>query len=154
MWMDGWDGWDGMGWDGRLSPSASLLRAPYGANKNTQKEVDSYKSWLPVLHPCWWWRSVNQHVMHHVSHRHLVPKQGEIYFRWGSEISLLQKRAPVVWYPPSSWRRWRPLALTLDNHFTSQDDFTRIVIRWSEDWWSSARFFSATKVFLWWLQLP
>ena len=24
-------GW--MGWDGRLSPSASLLRAPYGANK-------------------------------------------------------------------------------------------------------------------------
>ena len=28
--MDGM-GWDG--WDGRLSPSASLLRAPYGANK-------------------------------------------------------------------------------------------------------------------------
>ena len=28
-WMDGM-GWDG--WDGRLSPSASLLRAPYGAN--------------------------------------------------------------------------------------------------------------------------
>ena len=24
------------GWDGRLSPSASLLRAPYGANKPTQ----------------------------------------------------------------------------------------------------------------------
>ena len=27
-------GW--MGWDGRLSPSASLLRAPYGANKAEQ----------------------------------------------------------------------------------------------------------------------
>jgi len=26
------DGMGWMGWDGRLSPSASLLRAPYGAN--------------------------------------------------------------------------------------------------------------------------
>ena len=26
------DGMDGTGWDGRLSSSASLLRAPYGAN--------------------------------------------------------------------------------------------------------------------------
>ena len=31
--MDGM-GWDG--WDGRLSPSASLLRAPYGANKKNR----------------------------------------------------------------------------------------------------------------------
>ena len=30
--MDGWDGWDG-----RLSPSSSLLRAPYGANNVVMK---------------------------------------------------------------------------------------------------------------------
>ena len=39
--MDGMDGMDG--WDGRLSPSASLLRAPYGANKQTQKSLQCHK---------------------------------------------------------------------------------------------------------------
>ena len=38
-WMDGW-----MGWDGRLSPSASLLRAPYGANNNRNWQRKKHKN--------------------------------------------------------------------------------------------------------------
>ena len=47
--MDGMDGWDG-----RLSSSASLLRAPYGANKfEILKHYSSYE--LNTLGPlCLW----------------------------------------------------------------------------------------------------
>ena len=53
--ISGWMGWMD-GWDGRLSPSASLLRAPYGANKISLKGsisiLERFRTFIADLPSC------------------------------------------------------------------------------------------------------